>query len=114
MDWNDIRRNWPAFIPAISQRWPEVREADLTALDGTRAQLIDHISEATGMSARDAAAEVAEWQMGEMPADIAMHATRDNANIRASARHLPEGEDPSDDDAAFGDDDTPDPPIGRN
>ncbi|MFP4327359.1 MAG: hypothetical protein ACLFQL_05065 [Paracoccaceae bacterium] len=114
MDWNDIRRNWPAFIPAIAERWPEAREADLTALDGTREQVIDYIARVTGMSPRDAAAEVVDWQMGEMPADIAMDPLRDNTNIAASARHLPEGEDPSDDDAAFGDDDTPDPPMGRS
>ncbi|WP_158540141.1 hypothetical protein [Rhodosalinus halophilus] len=52
--------------------------------------------------------------MGEPPVDVLMDETRDNANIRKSARHVPEGEDPLADDDAFGDEGQPDRPMGRS
>jgi hypothetical protein len=43
-----------------------------------------------------------------------MDARRDNANIRASAAHVPPGEDVYSEDGDFGDDRVPEPPVGRD
>jgi hypothetical protein len=114
MDWTEIRADWPAYARVIAERWPDVAEADLLALDGEREAVIDTIARATGMERTVAGAELAEWQMGEPPVDVLMDEKRDNANIRESARHIPEGEDPLADDDGFGDEGVPDPPMGRD
>ena len=113
MDWSDIRADWPAYARIISERWPKVREADLLALEGERDGVIDLIVRATGLDRTVAGAELADWQMGERPVDALMDETRDDANIAESAAHVPEGEDALADDAAFGDEDQPDRPMGR-
>jgi hypothetical protein len=48
-----------------------------------------------------------------MPADAVMDDHLDNLNIRRSAAHIPPGEDVYSEDKDFGDDDVPDPPVGR-
>ena len=114
MDWKLIRQDWTAFVPAILQRWPDADEEDLLQLDGERETLAAYLAGRTGQDYTLVLDDVAEWQMGEEPADIHMDETRDNVNIRESIRHVPPGEDASDDDRAFGDDNSAEPPVGRD
>ena len=113
MDWSDIRANWPAHARRLAQRWPVLDEAELLALDGDREAVIDYLAAATGMERLAAGGELADWQMGETPLDVLMDARQDNRNIAQSGRHVPEGETPLDDDAAFGDEATPERLVGR-
>ena len=53
----------------------------------------------------EAREEVREWLAGEIPADVVMDPKHDNHSIMLSAKFVGEGEEESDDDARFGDDD---------
>ncbi|MGI3164922.1 hypothetical protein [Pseudooceanicola sp. 200-1SW] len=113
MQWPDIARNWTAYVPAVMDQWPEAEEEDLLALDGSRDALAAYLAQATGRDYNDLQDEIASWREGAMPADVRMDESEDMEAISASARYIPEGEDPSDDDAAFGDDGQAETPIGR-
>ena len=103
MRWNkDIQEHWEIFVEAALQEWPEARESDLLALDGTRAGLARYLSDVTGKSPDLLLEEIAEWQSGTMPADIRMDEQLDNANISGSGRFVAPGEDVYDEDEAFG------------
>lgn len=103
MRWHDVAADWPGFQAAILTRWPEADEVDVAAIDGDHAAFVDYLARLEGTEREEAAEMVAEWLEGPMPADARMDEVLDNANIRASAAHIPEGEDVYADDARFGD-----------
>ncbi|MBR9766085.1 MAG: hypothetical protein GYB53_21855 [Rhodobacteraceae bacterium] len=113
MNWPEIARNWSTLVPAVMQQWPEAGESDLLALDGSREALAGYLAQATGRDYADIQDEISEWREGAMPADLRMDESEDMKAIAASGKYVPVGEDPSDDDAAFGDDDQAETPIGR-
>ena len=113
MRWSQISSNWEAFTPAILDRWPDAEEDDILALDGSETALALYLSKVTGEPARDTLAQVEDWRMGRFPTDIAMDPHRDNENISESYRNLGPGEEVSDRDDLFGDDDEAAPPVGR-
>lgn len=114
MQWTAVKSNWPAFVEAIMQRWPATEENDLLALEGDRERLVAYVAKAEGLERPEAERQVAEWLQGAVPADVAMDETRDSENIRASAAHIPVGEDVYSDDKDFGSE-TPAPrPLGRD
>lgn len=114
MDWNRIKQDWTAFTGAILQRWPEAEEDDLLQLDGSREALAAYLAQKTGADYATVLDDVAAWRDGAEPADVHMDESRDNANIRESARLVHPGEDVYDDDRAFGDDNVADAPVGRD
>lgn len=114
MQWTQIARNWTAFTPAILDRWPEAEENEILALPPSQDALAAYLSTRTGDTARDLLVQIKDWQMGEIPTDIAMDETRDMTNISQSASNLGDGEVPSDRDDLFGDDNQADRPIGRS
>ncbi|WOI57236.1 hypothetical protein [Palleronia sp. LCG004] len=114
MQWDAVRQNWPAFVEPIMQRWENTEENDLLTLDGERERFEAYLAEREGLSAADTRDQINEWLQGAAPSDVVMDETRDNANIRASAAHIPEGEDVYSEDADFGDDGTAERPIGRD
>ena len=113
MQWNAVETNWPAFIEAIMQRWPQTEEEDLLALEGDRDRLMAYIAERHDLTPAEANEQIIAWLQGEVPADVAMDETRDNENVRASAAHIGTGEDVYADDRNFGDRDSDARPIGR-
>ena len=113
MDWATVAGNWPAFLDSIEQRWPGADRDDLLAIDGDRAALTGYIARVAGLTAVEAEEAVGEWAQTAVPADVAMDAQMDDAALRASAASVPPGEEPMDDDAAFGDEGAPDQPLGR-
>ncbi len=113
MDWRQVAENWPAFIEAIGTRWPRTEETELLAIDGNRAEFEAYVASRHDLTPSEVREDVEAWLMGELPVDVAMDETRDDANIRGSARHIPPGEDVYSDDADFGDDRTAERPIGR-
>ncbi len=113
MFWSDMPANWPSHVPSLLTRFPKLDEDDVLATDGDREQLAAHLADTFAYSRADARASLDTWIEGLEPVDAVMDEGRDNARISASGRDLSPGEDPSDDDAKFGDDDTSGPPIGR-
>lgn len=114
MKWSEVSRNWGAFQEAILTRWPELDPDDVSAAEGDRARFNATLGRSHGLTPREAEEEIDEWLMGPMPADARVDETRDNANIRESARDVPTGEDVYADDRRFGDDMTSTPPVGRD
>lgn len=113
MQWNAVRRNWPAFIEPIMERWPQTGEEDLLALEGDRDRLMAYIGERHDLTPGEADEQILTWLQGAVPADVAMDETRDSENVQASAAHIGTGEDVYADDRKFGDDDPDGRPIGR-
>lgn len=113
MQWNDVAKNWTAFTPRIMTRWPALEENEILAIDGDQDRFLSYLSASKGDDSVAAQMELADWLMGEEPADAVMDPTRDNARIAASAENIPAGEVPSDDDRRFGDDNTDEPPLAR-
>ena len=113
MQWTAVKSNWPAFTEALMQHFPNTEENDLLALEGDREALVDYIAQRQDVARPEADRQVAEWMQGAVPADVAMDETRDGDNIRASAAHIPVGEDVYSDDKDFGDDQAAEPPVGR-
>ncbi len=114
MQWDAVRQNWPAFVAPIMQRWENTDENDLLTLDGDRERFEAYLAEREGLAAPETRDQVNEWLEGAAPADVVMDETRDSVNIRASAAHIPPGEDVYSEDRDFGDDDKVDRPIGRD
>lgn len=113
MQWNDISKNWSAYTPALMTKWSELEENELLALDGNQDEFLAYLKKRTGYDTVTAQMELADWMMGAEPADAVMDSTRDNARITDSKDEMSVGEDALSDDSKFGDDDTPDTPIGR-
>lgn len=100
----DLSADWPALFPSLKARFPELTDDILIGIDADRAHLEAEIAKRHGMTPADAREAVADWMQGPMPADAFAHSTHDNAAVEASGAYVPAGEDPSDDDARFGDD----------
>lgn len=105
MKWQHVQENWPAFFEAIQSRWPDVEEETLEDIDGDQRAFVAYIAEIEQLEPAEAREEIREWLAGEIPADVIMDPTHDNHSIMLSAKYVGEGEDESDDDARFGDDD---------
>ena len=113
MQWQVISENWSAYTPAILDRWPEAEEEDVLALDGSETGLAIYLSSVTGDPSTDTLAQIEDWRMGHIPADVRMDETRDNRNIEGSGAMLGAGEEPMDRDDIYGDDGLAEPPVGR-
>lgn len=108
MKWRHVQDNWPAFYDAIIDKWPEADEAELDEIDGDQKSFIQYLAEVTGQDSMELREELRDWLVGEIPSDIVMSPHHDNHSISLSAKYVNEGEDESDDDALFGDDDKDD------
>ncbi|SEM41367.1 hypothetical protein SAMN04488003_10112 [Loktanella fryxellensis] len=113
MQWRDVSQNWAAYIPRILTEWPDLDEDEVQSIDGDQDAFIAYLSKSKGEDRVAAQMALADWLMGGEPIDVSMAAQNDNANIMASAADVPAGEDVSDDDAKFGDDNVAAEPVGR-
>ncbi|WP_022706866.1 MULTISPECIES: hypothetical protein [Paracoccus] len=104
MKWHHVQENWSAFYEAITDKWPEVDEADLDEIDGDQRAFVEYLTEVTGQEPEEVREEMREWLRGEIPSDIVMDPVHDNQSIRLSSKYVNEGEDEFADDARFGDD----------
>lgn len=114
MKWSQVRDNWPAFIDKIEEQWPDVDRDTLETVDGDRRAFREHLMEVTGQDEAEIEEEIRVWLESDMPLDVMMDDSRDNEQILESARYIAPGEDVYSDDREFGDDDTPEPPVGRD
>ncbi|AXC49306.1 hypothetical protein DRW48_06060 [Paracoccus suum] len=105
MKWQHVQANWPAFFDAITSRWPDADPDELDNIDGDQRAFIAYIADLEELEPSEAREEIREWMEGEIPADVVMDPVHDNRSITLSAKYVGEGEDESDDDARFGDDD---------
>ena len=114
MRWSQVRDHWPAFIEKVEEEWPDADRDALETIDGDRAELKRHLMEATGQDAATIEEELRIWLEGSVPLDVMMDDSSDNDQITESGRYISPGEDVYSDDREFGDDDTPEPPVGRD
>ena len=114
MNWHTVSANYTAFIPRILTRWPELDEENVEAAEGNHAALRVEIMKTLELSEDEANAEIEDWMAGEVPADVVMDPTQDNDRIKASRHDMHDGEDAYADDAAFGDDNYQENPVGRS
>ncbi len=114
MSRKDFAEDWVPFRDALLTTYPELTEADLQNADGSTAKLATRIADLRGTTPADAQQELHEFLSGPMPADAYAAPTHDNAAVEDSASYVPAGEDVSDDDRRFGDDNTADTPVGRD
>lgn len=105
MRWRHVQDNWSAFYDAIRSRWPGIEVDTLDEIDGDQDAFLAEIAAQGDLDRAEAAEEVRDWLAGEIPADVVMDPEHDNRSIRLSAKYVGFGEDESDDDARFGDDD---------
>ncbi len=113
MQWRDVSTNWSAYTPRIMTQWPALDETEVLAIDGDQDAFLAYLSKSKGEDRVAAQMELADWLMGGEPIDVKMAEENDNANITSTAANVPAGEDVSDDDAKFGDDNEAATPIGR-
>lgn len=113
MEWKDIEANWPALIPGVQAAFPELDEARLTSLSGTREELAEALADASPRDRQEALRDLEAWREGPMPADAYADPSHDNAAALDAERYIAPGEDPLSDDRRFGDDEVPSTPMGR-
>ena len=113
MQWRDVSQNWTAYTQRILTQWPDLDETEVLSIDGDQDAFLDYLSKSKGEDRVAAQMELADWLMGGEPIDVSMAEQNDNAHILESAAAVPAGEDVSDDDAKFGDDNTAEAPLGR-
>lgn len=104
MKWHHVEENWPAFFDAILDKWSDADAAELEDIDGDQRAFVSYIANLTEQEPAEAAQEIRDWLVGELPSDVVMDPRHDDHSIKLSGKYLPEGEDEYDDDARFGDD----------
>lgn len=112
MRWRSVKQNWEAFQESLLETWPDLTEEDLIEIDGERGPLEARLAEVTGDDPEDVAQQVEEWLEGAVPSDVHMDEHHDDESIRDSRLYMSPGEDASDDDRKFGDDNTSEDPVG--
>lgn len=114
MSRQDFADNWVPYRDAILTTYPDLREADLEAADGSTAELAKRIAEAQGIAPAEAQQQLHAFLAGPIPADAYADPVRDDAAVHDSGDYIPDGEDAMADDRRFGDDTTADTPMGRD
>ncbi|WP_341701934.1 CsbD family protein [Ferrovibrio sp.] len=62
--WDRIAGNWKQMSGAITERWGELTDDDLSVIDGQHERLIGKIQERYGIIRDQAEVQVAEWLKG--------------------------------------------------
>ncbi|WP_136682753.1 hypothetical protein [Falsirhodobacter xinxiangensis] len=112
MRWQIVAKNWEAFRDSMLETWPELTEDDLSDVEGDRAAFEARLTEIGAGDRDEVGQQVAEWLEGAVPADVHMDEAHDNASIAESVLYMSPGEDASDDDRKYGDDNLAEDPKG--
>lgn len=59
--WTDLQSNWQDSIGSIKDRWADLTEEELLAVDGDREALVSLVQEKYGMAREAAESEVNDW-----------------------------------------------------
>ena len=113
MEWSEVAADWPAFIDAIMENWPELDRELVEDMEGDRTEFRRHVMEVYDDDSTSVNEQIREWLESGVPLDAMMDESRDNRQIVESGRFISPGEDVYSDDREFGDDEEPDRPIGR-
>ena len=62
MNWDRIEGNWKQFSGKVKEKWGQLTDDDLTAINGRREQLEGKIQERYGYGKDEAEKEVNEWE----------------------------------------------------
>lgn len=69
MSWNEIAGNWKQASTALQNKWGELTDSDLSAINGNREALILKLQERYGVAAAEAEKMVAEFAAEFRPDD---------------------------------------------
>jgi uncharacterized protein YjbJ (UPF0337 family) len=61
MDWNRVEGNWKQFTGKVKEKWGELTDDDLKAIDGRRDQLEGKLQERYGYSKDQIRKNVDDW-----------------------------------------------------
>ena len=61
MDWDRVQGNWKQFSGKVKEKWSELTDDDLGALDGRREQLEGKIQERYGYGKDQVRKDIDEW-----------------------------------------------------
>ena len=61
MSWDRVEGNWKQFTGKVKEKWGNLTDDDLTAIDGKREQLEGKIQERYGYAKDKAQKEVDDW-----------------------------------------------------
>jgi uncharacterized protein YjbJ (UPF0337 family) len=61
MDWNRVEGNWKQFTGKVKEKWGELTDDDLKAIDGRRDQLEGKLQERYGYSKDQIKKNVDDW-----------------------------------------------------
>ena len=61
MSWDRVEGNWKQFTGKVKEKWGNLTDDDLTAIDGKREQLEGKIQERYGYAKDKAQKEVEDW-----------------------------------------------------
>jgi uncharacterized protein YjbJ (UPF0337 family) len=61
MDWNRVEGNWKQVKGTVKQKWGQLTDDDLTAINGKRDQLEGKIQERYGIAKDQARKDVDAW-----------------------------------------------------
>ncbi|MFM9847202.1 MAG: CsbD family protein [Hyphomicrobiaceae bacterium] len=61
MNWDRIEGNWKQFTGKVKEKWGDLTDDDLTAINGRRDQLEGKIQERYGYSKDQVKKEVDDW-----------------------------------------------------
>ena len=64
MNWDRIEGNWKQFTGKVKEKWGDLTDDDLTAINGRRDQLEGKIQERYGYSKDQVKKEVDDWLGG--------------------------------------------------
>lgn len=69
MRWKTIEEDWTAYVPQFLDRWPDLDEDEMVALEGDREAFVEYLVDATGLDPEEAEDELTEFLLGVEPAD---------------------------------------------
>ena len=61
MNWDRVEGNWKQFKGKIKEKWGQLTDDDLTAMNGNREQLEGKLQERYGYAKDQARKEVEDW-----------------------------------------------------
>lgn len=114
MSVKQFHEDWVPFRDAILSTYPELDDGDLADADGSTSELAKIIAVKQDTTPADAQQALHAFLEGPMPADAYADPSHDDAAVAETGAYVPPGEDPSDDDRRFGDDDLAETPMGRD
>ena len=61
MDWDRVEGNWKQFTGKVKEKWGELTDDDLTAINGQRDQLEGKIQERYGQTKDQVRRDIDDW-----------------------------------------------------